>query len=85
MICHRKISELPELVLGNGVVVETQAGVSAESLRYKQKRLAEYPSYGNQLDSLWHDIDQGKLGKTAKTSEFYKNNKTVKDTIPKPV
>ena len=40
-----------------------------------------YPKIEEQLDKLWHDIDQGKLDKNG---EFYKNIKNVKDTFPKP-
>ena len=40
-----------------------------------------YPKIGEQLDKLWHDIDEGKLDKTG---EFYKYIKSVKDTFPKP-
>ena len=40
-----------------------------------------YPKIGEQLDKLWHDIDQGKLDKNG---EFYKYIKNVKDTFPKP-
>ena len=43
-----------------------------------------YPSIGDQLDLLWHDIDDGKLGDTAKTSSFYTTIKNVKDSSPKP-
>ena len=39
---------------------------------------------GAQLDKLWHDIDDGKLGDTAKTSSFYTTIKNVKDSSPKP-
>jgi len=40
-----------------------------------------YPKIGEQLDKLWHDIDEGKLDKNG---EFYKYIKNVKDTFPKP-
>ena len=39
-----------------------------------------YPRIEEQLDKLWHDIDEGKLDKNG---EFYKNIKSVKDTFPK--
>lgn len=42
-----------------------------------------YPGIGEQLDLLWHDIDDGKLGDTAKTSSFYTTIKNVKDSSPK--
>ena len=43
-----------------------------------------YASIGDQLDMLWHDIDSGKLGDTAKTGTWYLAVKKVKDYFPKP-
>tara|TARA_Y100001980_G_C14537952_1_gene315017 strand:+ start:1674 stop:1958 length:285 start_codon:yes stop_codon:yes gene_type:complete len=42
-----------------------------------------YPDIKEQLDLLWHDIDDGKLGDIAKTSSFYTTIKNVKDSSPK--
>ena len=39
-----------------------------------------YPKIEEQLDKLWHEIDEGKLDKNG---EFYKYIKSVKDTFPK--
>ena len=39
-----------------------------------------YESIGNQLDNLWHDINDGKLDKTGK---FYTSIKSVKDRFGK--
>ena len=36
-----------------------------------------------QLDKLYHDIDAGRLGTTAKTSYFYLHRKSIKDKYPK--
>ena len=47
------------------------------------KRLRYYPYIGDQLDALWHDIDDGKLGADAKTGTWYLAVKTVKDKYPK--
>ncbi len=44
----------------------------------------QYPFWKDQLDILWHDIDDGKFGVEAKTSEFYKEIKKIKDDNPKP-
>ena len=63
-----------------------------ESKRYQRQRTNDvserasgiqtsYPKIEEQLDKLWHDIDQGKLDKNG---EFYKYIKNVKDTFPKP-
>ena len=47
---------------------------------YKLQRLENYPNLGDQLDMLWHAIDNGTLNKT---SEFYTAIKAVKDAYPK--
>lgn len=47
---------------------------------YKRQRAQEYPGLGDQLDMLWHAIDNGTLNKT---SDFYTTIKAVKDAIPK--
>lgn len=44
------------------------------------KLLRQYPSIGDQLDMLWHAIDNGTLNKT---SDFYTAIKAVKDAHPK--
>ena len=64
------------------VVSYDQSAVDAEfeSNQYKVKRIAEYPSIGDQLDMLWHAIDSGTLNKT---SDFYTTLKAVKDANPK--
>ena len=50
---------------------------------YATKRAAYYETLGNQLDKLYHDIDSGKLGEDAKTSNFYLGRKAVKDKFAK--
>ena len=47
---------------------------------YQYKRQPEYPNLADQLDMLWHAIDQNKLDKT---SDFYQFLKAVKDKYPK--
>ena len=42
-----------------------------------------YPDIGDQLDALYHDIDDGKLGADAKTGTWYTAVKAVKDEFPK--
>ena len=46
-------------------------------------RLNYYPLLTEQLDALWHDIDDGKLGDAAKTGTWYLACKAVKDKYPK--
>ena len=47
---------------------------------YQRKREPEYPAIGEQLDLLWHAIDDGTLDKT---SDFYTSLKATKDKYPK--
>ena len=42
-----------------------------------------YKSLPDQLDQLWHDIDDGKFGADAKTGSFYASIKAIKDAHPK--
>ena len=62
-----------------------------EAVKYKFLRKNEFSKTVNkrqgleeQLDLLWHDIDGGKFGEDAKTGEWFKAVKKVKDDIPKP-
>lgn len=48
---------------------------------YMEERSNAYPKIGEQLDKLFHDIDNGTLDKTG---AFYGALKQVKDAIPKP-
>lgn len=49
-------------------------------LGYKLLRAREYPKLQEQMDMLWHAIDENKLDKT---SDFYLRLKAVKDRFPK--
>jgi hypothetical protein len=51
-----------------------------DATEYQRKRVVEYPSVENQLDMLWHAMDDGTL---TKVDAFYDANKTVKDKYPK--
>ena len=57
------------------------AGNTAETLSgVLNKRRTEYLSWQEQLDKLWHDINDGKLDKTG---SWYKHIKAVKDANSK--
>jgi len=69
----------------------TEAEITAEITRLQAiydnnqyQRDRQYAPTGDQLDMLWHSIDAGEFGDTAKQSEFYTANKAVKDANPKP-
>ena len=51
---------------------------------YATKRKSGYPLGVEQLDLLYHAIDDDKFGADAKTSSFYTELKAVKDKYPKP-
>lgn len=48
---------------------------------YRQVRQANYPKLGDQLDALWHAMDQGIL---PKIEPMYSEILAVKQAIPKP-
>ena len=60
----------------------TEIEAERDSTQYQRDR--QYAPTGDQLDMLWHSIDAGEFGDTAKQSEFYIANKAVKDANPKP-
>jgi hypothetical protein len=53
------------------------------SVGYSEKRQVAYPPLAEQFDLLYHAIDAGEFGNTAKTSAFYTKLKAVKDKYPK--
>ena len=55
-----------------------------EELRVCQGHRKQAYDIGQQLDCLWHDIDNGLFGETAKTGEFYQYVASIKTAIPKP-
>ena len=69
---HKKI----EVVNDELVLVEKEPNV----LGYKALRAREYPPIKDQLDMIWHAIDEDKLDRT---SDFYLRLKAVKDEFPK--
>jgi len=47
---------------------------------YATKRAAYYPKFAEQMDKLWHDIDNGTL---TTSGDFYTKLKVVKDKYAK--
>jgi len=62
------------------IVEYNEAIVQAYIDANEYKTARKYPSLGDQLDMLWHAIDNGTLNKT---SDFYTAIKAVKDAHPK--
>lgn len=66
----------------DGSSFSTQA-TPADNRTYTEKRANEYPSIGDQLDMLWHAIDDNATLKT-RYADFHTAIKAVKDANPKP-
>ncbi len=58
-----------------------RASEISKKQEYKNLRKEKYPKLEEQLDMLWHSIDNGSLDKE---SGFYKSIKAVKEEFPKP-
>tara|TARA_R100000005_G_C4888153_1_gene136389 strand:- start:30 stop:425 length:396 start_codon:yes stop_codon:yes gene_type:complete len=74
------VTELPTEAEINAKLAELQSAYDAKNQTYQINRAKEYSHIFDQLDQLWHDIDDGKLDKTG---SFYTAIKTIKDKYPK--
>ena len=54
--------------------------IEHDDAAYQRKRIFEYPRVEDQLDMLWHAMDDGTL---TKVDAFYDANKAIKDKYPK--
>jgi hypothetical protein len=52
-----------------------------QAAQYRRDRKKQYPSVNEQLDMLWHAMDDGAL---PRVDSFYDAIKAVKDANPKP-
>ena len=59
---------------------ESTINTLKSEIEFTNGRSQSYPPIGEQLDMLWHAIDEEKLDKTSK---FYTTLKLVKDVYPK--
>lgn len=75
------LTQIEEHYLDTDQQVITWRLVAAPALQYDQQRNWEYPPLMDQIDALWHDIDNGTLDKTG---AFYNLIKAIKDQYPKP-
>ena len=75
------VTELPTEAAINAKLAEVQTDYDNKFQTHLIDRVKEYSSVLDQLDQLWHDIDEGKLDKTG---SFYTTIKTIKDKYPKP-
>lgn len=53
-----------------------------ENTVYQRDRVKAYPSINDQLDMLWHMMDDGII--PGKDSDWYNSIKDIKDQFPKP-
>ena len=60
---------------------EEEVNAKITELQWEQNRQNAYPTFAEQFDKLWHDINNGTLDDTG---EFFIALKTVKDDNPKP-
>ena len=66
---------------GNDIVLDaTLIDAEYNANQYARDRATQYAPLADQLDMLWHAIDQGI---DLKQSDFYTGNKAVKDAHPK--
>jgi 4-hydroxyphenylpyruvate dioxygenase-like putative hemolysin len=66
-------------MLVDGQVVDTQEPIFEAT--YQTKRMSDYPSVGEQMDMLWHAMNNGDM---AKIEPFYSEILAVKQRFPKP-
>jgi hypothetical protein len=79
-------SPIPDINLKkvvNGKIVDTGTE-ETNTFTYDYNRYLEYPILREQLGMLWHDIDQGLFGETAKQGSFYTTILNIKTKLPKP-
>ena len=72
------VKEVENVIEKGKVVVDEEAEAISASKQYQLDR--KYPSIEEQLDMIWHAIDNDSLDKT---SDFYTVIKTVKESVPK--
>jgi len=67
-------------------VLEADGGQTADykAFRVDSAVAGSYPYIGDQLDMLYHDIDDEKFGADAKTGTWYVAIKATKDKFTKP-
>lgn len=67
------------------VFIEDGDITTAQSINeYPHLRKPEYGEINFQLDLLFHDIDDGIFGDSAKDSKWYSHVKSIKTKYPKP-
>ena len=75
-----------QVVSDSRAVLEADGGESSDyvALRTNLDVAGSYPNIPDQLDKLYHDIDDEKFGADAKTGTWYLAIKATKDKFTKP-
>lgn len=68
----------------NALIASGGKSADYKDLRSNSMVAGSYPSIGDQLDKLYHDVDDGKFGSDAKTGTWYAAIKATKDKYQKP-
>ena len=74
-----EITDRSELCVTYQQVISTMNKMINEYNQTKNIRERKYPEVEEQLDQLWHDIDDGILGEGAKNSKWYQNISKIKN------
>ena len=80
LVIHSADDKPTESALTTELAAQQTAFDNAE---YSRNRKAAYPQIGDQLDMLWHAIDDNATLKT-RYADFHTAIKAVKDANPKP-
>lgn len=78
---HTLVRELAGPVQTAGMVFDENNNLVPEGRSYAQLRRQAYPEITDQLDALWHAMDNGTL---PKAEPFYSDILAVKQAFPKP-
>ena len=68
----------------NALIASGGKSADYKQLRTDSMAAGSYPSISDQLDKLYHDVDDGKFGSDAKTGTWYAAIKATKDKYQKP-
>ena len=68
----------------DAIIASGGASADYASFRTNDQVSGSYLSIPDQLDQLWHDIDDGKFGSDSKTGDWYLAVKATKDRYTKP-
>ena len=87
---HDENGELIEVTSELNQSLIDAARVELDKVKYKTERVngigstAGYPGWREQMDMLYHDITDGKLGIAATTGSWYVGITSVRIAFPKP-